>query len=108
MAVWLRQNISKNKPDILQANSSYIITDIKGEIYRDTSNYLRSKGYSIRVLNLIEPKYSMKFNPFMYIREDKDILILADTFIKNTDTGKNKVHQMTHFGLKLNLHFSRH
>jgi type IV secretion system protein VirD4 len=80
----------KIKPDILQANSNYVVVDVKGEIYRDTSNYLRKQGYEIRVLNLIDPRYSMSFNPFMYIKDDKDILILAETFMKNTENGKNK------------------
>jgi type IV secretion system protein VirD4 len=80
----------KIKPDVMQANTNYIITDSKGEIYRDTSNYLRKKGYKIKVLNLITPEYSMAFNPFKYLRDDKDVLILVDTFINNTEGDKEK------------------
>ncbi|MEN8907673.1 MAG: type IV secretory system conjugative DNA transfer family protein [Clostridiales bacterium] len=80
----------KIKPDVMQANTNYVITDSKGEIFRDTSNYLRSKGYKIKVLNLIVPEYSMGFNPFKYIKDDKDVLILVDTFINNTESDKSK------------------
>lgn len=83
------KSFRKIKPDILQTNSNYVITDSKGEIFKETSKYLISKGYKIKVLNLISPKHSMKFNPFKYIKEDKDVLILAETFINNTD-GENK------------------
>lgn len=79
------------KPNVMQMNSSYIITDPKGEIYRDTAYMLESNGYRVRVLNLVEPKYSNCYNPFSYINDEKDVLILCDTIIKNTsDKGTNK------------------
>ncbi len=79
------------KPNVMQMNSSYIITDPKGEIYRDTAYMLEQNGYKVRVLNLVEPKYSNCYNPFAYINDEKDVLILCDTIIKNTsDKGTNK------------------
>jgi len=90
----------KIKPDVLQANTNYIITDSKGEIYRDTSNYLRKKGYKIKVLNLISPEFSMGFNPFKYLKDDKDVLILVDTFINNTEGDKQKTSSNDPFWTK--------
>ena len=84
-----RKSFSDIKPNILLALDNYVVTDVKGEIFQDTSERLKSEGYTIKVLNLIEPKYSMKFNPFQYVSEDNDIIVLADTFMKNTENGKN-------------------
>lgn len=84
-----RKSFADIKPNILLALDNYIVTDVKGEIFQDTSERLKSEGYTIKVLNLIEPKYSMRFNPFNYVSEDNDIIILADTFMKNTENGKN-------------------
>jgi len=79
------------KPNVMQMNSSYIITDPKGEIYRDTASMLEQNGYKVRVLNLVEPKHSNCYNPFAYIHDEKDVLILCDTIIKNTsDKGAHK------------------
>lgn len=79
------------KPNVMQMNSSYIITDPKGEIYRDAAYMLEKNGYKVRVLNLVEPKHSHCYNPFAYINDEKDVLILCDTIIKNTsDKGANK------------------
>jgi type IV secretion system protein VirD4 len=75
------------KPSLMQTNTSFVVTDPKGECYRDTAYFLQKQGYKIKVLNLVEPKYSMRYNPFAYLKEDKDVLILVDTLIKNT-TGK--------------------
>lgn len=77
------------KPNLLLAKDNYIVTDIKGEILRDTGWRLKQQGYKIKVLNLVSMAHSMRFNPFHYIKEDDDILILADTFLKNTDSGKS-------------------
>lgn len=79
------------KPNVMQMNSSFIITDPKGELYRDSAYMLEENGYKVRVLNLVEPKYSNCYNPFAYIKDEKDVLILCDTIIKNTsDKGTNK------------------
>lgn len=79
------------KPNIMQMNSSYIVTDPKGELYRDTAYMLEENGYKVRVLNLVEPRHSHCYNPFSYIKDENDVLILADTIMKNTsDKGTNK------------------
>ena len=61
-------------PNILQANTSFIVTDAKGEILRATGHLLIEKGYDIRVFDLINPGTSHGYNPFSYIRDDKDVL----------------------------------
>lgn len=75
---------NKIKPDIMQCNSSYVVTDPKGDLYRECAYVLRKNGYKVKVLNLIDPKYSNCYNPFAYIHEEKDVIILVDTFMKNT------------------------
>lgn len=75
------------EPNILLAKDNYIVTDIKGSILRDTAYRLSEEGYKIKVLNLISMAHSTRFNPFHYIKNDEDILILADTFLRNTDNG---------------------
>ena len=75
------------KPQLMQMSGSYIITDPKGELYRDTSNFLRQNGYDIKVLNLLdeeEMRKSSRFNPFRYVRSEVDILKLITNLIKNT------------------------
>jgi type IV secretion system protein VirD4 len=75
---------SKIIPDLLQANSSFVVTDPKGELYRTCAGVLEDEGYRVRVLHLIDPSLSHRYNPFHYLREDKDVLILVDTIMKNT------------------------
>ena len=72
------------KPNIMQCNCSYIITDPKAEILRSTGNLLKAKGYDVRVFDLINPEASMCYNPFRYISDDKDVLKLISNLIKNT------------------------
>lgn len=75
------------KPQIMQMSSSYIITDPKGEIFRDTSGFLKNNGYSIKVLNLLNEDEMMKsshFNPFRYIQSEVDVLKLITNLISNT------------------------
>ena len=76
------------KPNIMQANASYIVTDPKGELARSTIPLLLKKGYTVRVFDLIDPAHSDFYNPFSYIRKDSDVFRLIDNFIKNT-TPKN-------------------
>lgn len=76
------------KPNIMQANASYIVTDPKGELARSTIPLLLKKGYTVRVIDLIDPAHSDFYNPFSYIRKDSDVFRLIDNFIKNT-TPKN-------------------
>lgn len=72
------------KPNIMQCNCSYIVTDPKAEILRSTGHLLKKKGYDVRVFDLINPEASMCYNPFRYIEDDKDVLRLISNLIKNT------------------------
>ncbi|MDR0930336.1 MAG: type IV secretory system conjugative DNA transfer family protein [Clostridiales bacterium] len=72
------------KPNIMQRNTSYIITDPKGELLSSTSGLLAEAGYKIRVFNLIDMAHSNCYNPFAYLKEDKDVMRLIRTLIKNT------------------------
>lgn len=72
------------KPNLMQLHSSYCITDPKGTILIECGHMLRKHGYVIKVLNTINFKKSMKYNPFVYIRSEKDILKLVNTIIANT------------------------
>ena len=75
-------------PNILQANTNYVITDPKMEVLIKTGGYLKSKGYDIRVLNLVNLSESDGYNPFRYIRDEKDALRLVNNLIEST-TPKN-------------------
>ena len=72
------------KPNLMQCHSSYVITDPKGQIVIETGKLLQRKGYRIKILNTINFSKSMKYNPFAYIRSEKDILKLVTTLIENT------------------------
>ena len=72
------------KPNLMQANSSFLVTDPKGEVLRAIAPLLIEKGYVIKVFDLIDPSHSDAFNPFPYIRDDKDAMKLVNSLIKNT------------------------
>ena len=72
------------KPNIMQANCSFLITDPKGELLRDTGHLLEKEGYAVRVFDLIDMEKSFCYNPFRYIRDDKDVLKLVTNLIRNT------------------------
>jgi len=72
------------KPNIYSANCSYLITDPKGELLRAAGGLLVALGYEVRVFNLIDPSQSDCYNPFAYIRSEKDVLTLIDNLIRNT------------------------
>ena len=72
------------KPNLLQMHSSYVVTDPKGTVILETGKALRNGGYAIKVLNTINFKKSMHYNPLAYIRSEKDILKLVNTIIANT------------------------
>ena len=72
------------KPNLCQANSSYVVLDPKGELLRDTGNLLSAKGYDIKVLDLINMERSHCYNPFVYLRGDNDIQRLVTNLFKNT------------------------
>lgn len=78
------KSFRKIKPDIMQMYGSYVVTDPKGELYRDTAKFLTQNGYKIRVLNLININMSNSYNPFAYMTEEQDVLNVADLFMKNT------------------------
>ncbi|HEO0081232.1 TPA: type IV secretory system conjugative DNA transfer family protein [Streptococcus agalactiae] len=72
------------KPNLMQMHSSYCVTDPKGTIVLECGKMLEDNGYEIKILNTINFKKSMKYNPFAYIRSEKDILKLVQTIIVNT------------------------
>mgnify|MGYP002563338367 CR=1 FL=1 len=72
------------KPNVMQANTSFVILDPKGEILRDTGYLLEKKGYVIKVLDLIDMGKSHGYNPFAYIRDENDVLKLVTNLIRNT------------------------
>ena len=72
------------KPNVMQANTSYVVLDPKGEILRDTGNLLIDEGYEIKVLDLINMEKSHCYNPFVYLHEDNDIQKLVTNIFKNT------------------------
>ena len=73
------------KPSLMQMHSSYVVTDPKGTVLIECGNLLKQRGgYRIKVLNTINFKKSMHYNPFAYIRSEKDILKLVNTIIANT------------------------
>ena len=72
------------KPNLMQMHSSYCVTDPKGTIVLECGKMLEDNGYEIKILNTINFEKSMKYNPFAYIRSEKDILKLVQTIIANT------------------------
>ena len=72
------------KPNLMQMHSSYVVTDPKGTILTECGRMLKRNGYHIRVLNTINFKRSMHYNPFAYIHSEKDILKLVNSIIINT------------------------
>ena len=72
------------KPNIMNANTSLIVLDCKGEILRDTGGLLEASGYSIKVLDLINMEKSHCYNPFDYLRNDNDIQRMVTNLFKNT------------------------
>ena len=77
------------QPNLLQMHSSYVVTDPKGELLSSCGTALMRKGYQVRVLNTVNMKKSMKYNPCAYIHSEKDILKLVTALIANT-TGDGK------------------
>ncbi|VPN37480.1 Protein virD4 [Streptococcus pneumoniae] len=72
------------KPNLMQMHSSYCVTDPKGTIVLECGKMLEDNGYEMKILNTINFKKSMKYNPFAYLRSEKDILKLVQTIIANT------------------------
>ena len=72
------------KPNLLQCHSSYVVTDPKGSIVVECGNALLKNGYNLKILNTINFKKSMHYNPFAYVHSEKDILKLVTTLMTNT------------------------
>ena len=71
-------------PNILTANTNYVITDPKSEVLLATGGYLKKQGYDVRVLNLVNLEQSDGYNPFCYLRDEKDVLKLVNNLIQST------------------------
>ena len=72
------------KPNAMQCNTSFVVLDPKGEIVRDIGGLLESKGYEVRVLDLINMHRSHCYNPFVYLRNDNDVQRLVTNLFKAT------------------------
>lgn len=72
------------KPNILQANSSYVITDPSGELLESMGGFLRDQGYKIKVFNLSDMAHSDRYNPFRYIRTQAGVLTMITALVRNT------------------------
>ena len=72
------------KPNLLQCHSSYVVTDPKGTIVLECGNVMLKNGYKVKILNTINFKKSMHYNPFSYVHSEKDILKLVTTLMTNT------------------------
>lgn len=89
------------KPNISQLNTSFVITDPKGELFAECGNMLAVQGgYKIKVLNLEDMAKSDKFNFFNYIKSEKDILIVVDNLIANTSSAEATAHSGDDFWVK--------
>ncbi|MEG2310692.1 MAG: type IV secretory system conjugative DNA transfer family protein [Clostridia bacterium] len=78
------------KPNILQCLGSYVITDPKGELYRETSGFLKANGYNVRAFNLVNPSYSDRYNPLAHIIDHVSVDIIAHAIVMggSKDDGK--------------------
>lgn len=81
------KSASYSIPNAYQLLGSYVFTDPKGELYDRTAGYLKSKGYEIKVLNLVKPQYSDGYNPLMHISSEIDVDVIANTIVKGQKTG---------------------
>ncbi len=77
-------------PNAYQLLGSYVFTDPKGELYDKTAEYLRSKGYDIKIFNLVNPKNSDGYNPLMHIKNEIDVDIIANTIVKGQSDIQNQ------------------
>ena len=74
------------KPNLMQMNASYIVTDPKGTVVEECGKMLQRGGYEIKILNTINFKQSMRYNPFKYIYCENDILKLVNCIMENSAT----------------------
>ena len=78
------ENYNYIVPNLLQANSSYVVSDPGGVLFRGYSKYLEYMGYKVKCLNLIQMDQGNHYNPFRYIHGDKDVVTLVDALLENT------------------------
>ena len=78
------------KPNLMQMHSSYVVTDPKGSLVKECGKMLADNGYKVRILNLINMETSDKYNPFNYLKDEKDILKLITNLITNTNAPHSK------------------
>lgn len=77
------------KPNLLQRNTSYIVTDPKQEVRNSSIDMFRNAKYDVKVLNLMEPRSSCHYNPFRYLEKDSDVLSMIDNLFRNTNGKKD-------------------
>lgn len=77
-------------PNIYEAVGSYVITDPKGNLYKQYGDYLRSKGYDVKLLDFTNPKKSVRYNPFAYIKNTQDILKLSSAIVADERSKDSK------------------
>lgn len=82
------KSFSELFPNVMMANSNYVITDPSGEILQKCGNYLMTQGYSIKVFNIKDFDMSMRYNPLAYIKNESDINVVVDALNKNIDGDK--------------------
>ena len=80
------KSASYSIPNAYQMLGSYVFTDPKGELYDKTAGYLKRNGYEIKVLNLVNPKFSDGYNPLMHISSELDVDVIANTIVKGQKT----------------------
>ncbi|OCN03434.1 hypothetical protein A7X67_11150 [Clostridium sp. W14A] len=78
------------KPNVMQMNASYVITDPSGEHMRDEGKMLEDHGYKVKVFNVVDMEDSLHFNPFHYYKEPEDIIRFVELFIANTNGGTSQ------------------
>ena len=78
-----------SKPNAYQMLGSYVFTDPKGELYDDTAGYLKSHGYNVKVLNLVNPANSDGYNPLAHVNSELDVDVIANTVVKGQKSEGN-------------------
>ena len=95
------KSFMKIEPDIIQMFGSYIVTDPKGELFRNTYKLLKANDYVIKVLNLIDIRLGNTYNPFAYMTSEQDVVSICSLFMKNTAGDGEKEDYWTGAALKL-------
>lgn len=95
------KSFRKIEPDIIQMFGSYVVTDPKGELFRNTYKLLKENGYVIKVLNLIDIRLGNTYNPFAYMTSEQDVVSICSLFMKNTAGEGEKEDFWTGAALKL-------